>query len=267
MNLKQHPLSAAFPAMSESDIDSLADDIKANSLRQSIILFEGKILDGWHRYLACKKAGVNIRTNDYRGKDPVGYVRSANWHRRHLTASQKAMVEVSLGAWNARGSNQHDIKIKGASATVAEARPAKDIAADAGVSVRTIERAKIVHAEGGEELKEKVKDGKVVLSQAVEQIRGKPESKPPKPAQQGNIAKLEAEIAKLQEQLAQAREAQEAAAEEAERLMHLDTGDQAEFIKQLQTELKTTKAKRDDVMRENSQMRKQIAMLQKKLKV
>ena len=48
------------------------------------------------RYQACEIAKVNPRMIDYKGSDPVAFVRSANWHRRHLSASQRAFAQVQL---------------------------------------------------------------------------------------------------------------------------------------------------------------------------
>jgi hypothetical protein len=43
--------------MADDDLDALAEDIKARTARsEAVIVFEGKILDGWHRYRACEKA-------------------------------------------------------------------------------------------------------------------------------------------------------------------------------------------------------------------
>ena len=104
--MKQHPLSAAFPAMSEEELKALTADIKERGLKESIVLYKGDVLDGWHRYLACVAAKVKPRTVDYKGPDPRAYVRGANLHRRHNTnASQRAMTEVQLSEW-AQGGDQ-----------------------------------------------------------------------------------------------------------------------------------------------------------------
>jgi hypothetical protein len=83
--------------MGEDEIKALADDIKANGLRESITLFEGAILDGRNRYLACKQAGVEGRFEEFDGQSsPVAFVASRNLHRRHLTESQRAMVGARI---------------------------------------------------------------------------------------------------------------------------------------------------------------------------
>ncbi len=55
------------------------------------MLYEGKVLDGWHRYQACLKAGAEPRTEPYTGSDPAAYVCSVNLHRRQesMTPAQK----------------------------------------------------------------------------------------------------------------------------------------------------------------------------------
>ena len=45
-----HELCKLFPVMSGEQFDALIEDIRDNGLQSPIILFEGKILDGRHRY-------------------------------------------------------------------------------------------------------------------------------------------------------------------------------------------------------------------------
>jgi len=47
---EQHPLSAAFPAMSEEELQNLKDSIDVMGVQNPIVIYEGKIIDGWHRY-------------------------------------------------------------------------------------------------------------------------------------------------------------------------------------------------------------------------
>jgi hypothetical protein len=96
--LKFHPLAEIFPLIEGAEFDDLVADIKANGLREDIVLFEGMILDGRNRYRACLKAGVAPApiNGDKWIDDPAAYVVSANIHRRHLTQEHKRKLVAKL---------------------------------------------------------------------------------------------------------------------------------------------------------------------------
>lgn len=98
--LKDHEIASIFPLLPESELEALAADIKANGLREPIVLHEGKILDGRNRYRACKIAGVEPRVEQHRANGSlVEFVFSMNYHRRHLTQSQKATSATEALPW------------------------------------------------------------------------------------------------------------------------------------------------------------------------
>ena len=187
MELTQHPLSAAFPAMSAEDFAALVEDIKANGQREPIIVLDGMVLDGWHRYRACTELGIKPAQFTFKaGDDPVAFVESANLHRRHLTASQRAAAVVAVRAWappkrpSATPSTQ-----KGAAAAPLSTN--KEMAKAANVSVRTIKDAKAAHKAG---LGEAVKEGVITAEEGANIARGKPAAAP-KPTQAPKAAKRE----------------------------------------------------------------------------
>lgn len=94
--LEPHPYATAYPPIEGDEFAALKADIAANGLRQPIVLCEGKILDGCNRYRACRETGVAVKCVDYEDNDPFGFVLSVNTHRRHLSASQRAMVAAKL---------------------------------------------------------------------------------------------------------------------------------------------------------------------------
>ena len=101
-----HPIANLFPLIEGDDFQRLCEDVKANGLRQNIILFEGKILDGRNRYRACKTTGEQPRFIEYLGSDPFGYVAALNLLRRHLSPSQRAIIAAEMANMK-RGDNQH----------------------------------------------------------------------------------------------------------------------------------------------------------------
>lgn len=215
MIYKQHPLSAAFPSMSDEDFAALVVDIDANGQRDPVVLFEGMVIDGWHRTRACDQLAQPLMFVDLQaGIDPVAFVMSRNLHRRHLTASQRAIAVAACAKWLPSGGQPE-------SATVAlsGAEPAgKSLAAladDAGVSRRTMAHAAKVVKEAAPEVTQAVKDGALPVAQAAsiaalpkdeqpEAIKAPPE----KPARKPRQAPADpSALAELQAQLDAANEA------------------------------------------------------------
>lgn len=184
--LQQHPLSAAFPAMPESEIEALAEDIEKGGQRDPGILFEGMVLDGWHRFLACQRLGIQFRSVEFDGEDPVAFVLSKNLHRRHLTASQRAAAVVAATNWRPQG--------RPGKAEPGSGFSEKDMARMAEVTDRTIRQAKVAHEAG---LGEKVKAGEVSAKRAAEVAKLPPKErekalKEPAPTEKkGHSAELE----------------------------------------------------------------------------
>lgn len=162
------------------DASALADDIAANGQRQPIVLFEGMILDGWHRHAACLASGITPRMQDLpEGEDPVAFVLSSNLNRRHLTASQRAAAVVACREWRQIGRVAVN-RVPGTQLTEPE------MATEAGVSVKTIKDAKKAHRNG---LGEAVRDGKVSAKAAAGRQTQKTE---PEPAPEPNDDRMDA---------------------------------------------------------------------------
>ena len=87
-----HPACEIFPSFGDTGFSALMADVKEHGLRDAIVQFEGKILDGRNRLSACLTVGVEPRFEDWTGDDPIAYVLSKNLHRRHLDESQRAVV-------------------------------------------------------------------------------------------------------------------------------------------------------------------------------
>jgi ParB-like chromosome segregation protein Spo0J len=94
--LTAHALADLIPAMTEDEYAQLKADIAEHGLHEPIVLCDGQILDGRHRYRACLELGIEPETRTYDGDAPLAYVVSANIHRRHLTESQRSALAVEL---------------------------------------------------------------------------------------------------------------------------------------------------------------------------
>jgi N6-adenosine-specific RNA methylase IME4 len=165
LQFSPHPAATIFPMMDENELQELADDVRANGLRQPIVILgkdadEYLIVDGRNRFEACKRAGVEpdfVKLDPE--VDPVAYVVSLNLHRRHLSESQRGMVAARI-ATLPKGSNQH--------APIGAPKTQEEAADLMGVGRRTVQRAREVIQEGVPALVQAVDEGKLAVSVAAQ---------------------------------------------------------------------------------------------------
>lgn len=156
--MKFHPFADIFPIIDDDDFDALVDDIKAHGLHEPVWLYQGKVLDGRNRLMACKAAGVEPKFREFEGDDAeaLAFVVSSNVHRRHLTASQRAMAAAEIAKLE-KGANQHAHKCAPSQGEAAESLK---------VSRRSVQNAKQVIDHGSKELQRAVKSGEVPVTKA-----------------------------------------------------------------------------------------------------
>jgi hypothetical protein len=265
-SLQQHPLSAAFPSMPEAEIDALAMDVEKNGQREPAVLFEGMVLDGWHRYIACTKAGVEFKAAEFDGDDPVSFVISKNLHRRHLTSSQRAAAVVATSTWRPAGrhiSNQ---------APSARLTSNAEMARAAEVSERTIKDAKVAHQAG---LGDAVREGQVSAKDAARIAKG--ESPQPKPKAVVANREVEKLYEAVKAELAEVKEKNDALAEVARELNDkleafetTEPDEQQKLIADLQLKLRRKEAEIDrlrvqirDANNKNNELIRTVKRLQK----
>ena len=128
-DLELHPLAKAIPEMLTDEFADLVADIKAHGLQTSVVMFEGKILDGWHRYRACTELGIPPKFVPFTGTDAEAeaFVLSINVHRRHLTLKQKQeIIAAELTRDPAQSDQAIAKKVKASPTTVGKARAKAD---------------------------------------------------------------------------------------------------------------------------------------------
>lgn len=96
--LEAHSLSLLFPQMTKEEFASLKASIKEQGLLEPLMLFEGKILDGRHRYKACQQLGIPLEHSEFSGseEEALAFALAKNATKRHLSTSQKALIAARL---------------------------------------------------------------------------------------------------------------------------------------------------------------------------
>ena len=164
--LEYHPFAEVFPEMTQSEFETLRDDIKKNELHEKVILYKGKIADGRHRYKALREIGWDNDPEyfeEFTGTEDqlFGLVMSANMRRRHLDTSQRAMIAARFAnlEWGQKkGDIENSISLE-------------DAALLFNVKKDSIRFAKIVQASTHEDIKAKVFNGKLAVSKAKNLIK------------------------------------------------------------------------------------------------
>jgi protein gp37/ParB-like chromosome segregation protein Spo0J len=92
-----HQAADLFPMVESDEFRKLCADIKERGLHQPITIWtDGTLLDGRNRLLACYQTHQEVVLDRYDGPDPVQFSLSANLHRRHLNAGQRAVVALKV---------------------------------------------------------------------------------------------------------------------------------------------------------------------------
>lgn len=94
--MEAHKYASIFPMIEGVAFEELKKDIMENGLQQTIITYNGKILDGRNRYKACKELGIEPNFEEYKGDKPLEFVISLNLKRRHLNEGQKAVISLDI---------------------------------------------------------------------------------------------------------------------------------------------------------------------------
>lgn len=168
--MEMHPLCRILPEMTDAEFRPLVADIRAKGLMRPIVLFEGKILDGRHRFRACAEAGVEPRFEQYTGSDPVGFVQSSCMHRS-LSATQRALVAAGFLEYEREqarkrmesGVNQHS-PVENLPQGSGKARD--KAGSRMGVSGKSVTDAEHVMSKAVPEVVEKLKNGEMALNEA-----------------------------------------------------------------------------------------------------
>lgn len=161
MTLQNHPIADVMPILTGKELKNLAADIAAHGIRNPIVLFEGKVLDGRNRLRAAKMARVTPKPENFKDfegtwEEAVDFAYSENITRRHLSVDQCAMLGAKLHALKVG----RPAKSEGETVSM-ETNSLSKIAEKVGVSRASVARAKRILDQGVPEVAHAVEAGEV----------------------------------------------------------------------------------------------------------
>ena len=91
-----HPAAAIFPRMTDAEFEDLKRDIDEHGQLEEIVVCQREILDGRSRLEVCLKLGITPKFCEVAGPEPYAFAISKNLRRRHLNASQRALIAAEV---------------------------------------------------------------------------------------------------------------------------------------------------------------------------
>lgn len=185
-DLEIHPAALILPKMSEDEFEEFKEDILGNGLIEPLVLFQGKVLDGRNRYLACKELGIEVWARNWEGgMDPVDYVVSKNIHRRQLTPTQRANAAAKALDYYADRAKERQREAGGdrkseeykesvcqqADKPIDPIRATKEAGEKFDVSHDSVNKAKFIQKHGTEEERKQLEEGHTPLKPLEQQVR------------------------------------------------------------------------------------------------
>jgi hypothetical protein len=288
----RHPLSAIWPDQSPEEWAETERTVAAYGVKEKITIYDGLVLDGWHRYRAAKNAGQEVPHEDFVGtlEEAKEFLRRKHLARRSLTGSQRALSIAALTEWVPPST-------KGGSAAdpPSSAMTLADQANEAQVSETTMKAARAVVRNAIPRVKDAVRDGDLSVERAArvaqlsprqqERALDKPKAAParkkwtapaslPKPEvgatkqayddAQEKIAILSEEHDALSDRVAVL--ACGGVATDEEREAYAATlSDLRARIKTLEAELAAVKSSRNSYMAESNELKKEVTKLRSQL--
>jgi len=166
-----------IPALSVEEFKQLEENCLAEGIRESIITWNGYIIDGHNRYEIALKHKLKYESIDksFDSEDDVKEWMICNqFGRRNLSNYQRGVLVLELeSVFSARAKEKQgqrtDIK-----PTLAESKPIetrKELSKIANVSHGTLDKVKVIEAKASEEVKAQLSTGEVSINQAYQEIK------------------------------------------------------------------------------------------------
>ena len=175
-NYERHYLSGIYGNMPGDEFAALKSNIEENGFMDPIIMvYEGEILDGWHRYRVAKELNIVDQLNfqEVDSDDPASYAIGKNLTRRHLNKTLSAILVAESYNWtNGLGEKRKAQLDDNALSLVT--KPDAALCHMAGCERGTIATAKAIILAG---LSNQVKTGDLTIAAAVDKIKSDAQAK------------------------------------------------------------------------------------------
>jgi len=196
--MKELKIDADFknliPPLTDEEYKQLEENLIRDGCRDSLVVWNGTIIDGHNRYEICNKHNIEFETKEVEfeaREDVIEWIIRNQFGRRNLPSYERAKLALKLkpiiqakakenkqnAIQKARKENpnnvneQFDQKI----GKTVEVNTNKELGKIAGISDETIRRVEIIENEGSEEVQAQARKGEISINKAFNLTR-KPET-------------------------------------------------------------------------------------------
>ncbi len=172
-------LAQLLPPLTDDQQRGLEADILKNGCLSPLIVWDGVLIDGHHRYAICRKHGIAFEIEEMEF-DTLDDARFWMWqhhkNRRNMSPYALAEIAVQFGPNEAARAKERQRGGQGGillcqHADKAKHHANKELAKRAGVSHDTIAKAKVIVAKATPEVKEQLRRGETSIRTAYADIR------------------------------------------------------------------------------------------------
>jgi hypothetical protein len=182
-----------IPKLTSEEYEQLETSIKEDKCRDSIITWNGTIIDGHNRYDICKKNNIDFDTvsKDFKDRDEVKlWIIDNQFGRRNLTKYDRSVLALKKKAIiSANAKKNQGTRTDISQKSVKSIDTQKKLAKNAGVSHDTIYKVEVIERSATEEQKDKIRKQTSTINKVFKDI-----------ARQQKRKKFRRENAKLAEQ-------------------------------------------------------------------
>ena len=185
MKLKINPVFRDLlrPLTTDEYIE-LEQNIKSNGCREAIVIWDGTIIDGHHRYKVCQKHSIpfNTKEMDFPSEaDALFWIGRNQKGRRNLAPAELALLALEVEPMIAERAREQQGKrtnlLPNSAKGSTNINTRKELSRIAGVGAGTIYEAKKVKESGNQEVLNKMKSGEISIHRAYTEVMPKPEKK------------------------------------------------------------------------------------------
>ena len=165
---------ALIPPLTPDERQQLEANLKADGCRDPLVVWNGLLLDGHHRFEICTNEHLPYRTVEQpcaTRDDAKVWIIQHQFGRRNLNMAQRAELALRLEPLIAAQAKAREWSGRTLGSNEPRGKTATELAAIAGLSSPTMIRARAVYLRGTPELKEEMRSGKVKVSAAYDRLK------------------------------------------------------------------------------------------------